>query len=390
MEERKLNLNVPLLSVRRSSTPTFRKSSTPTSSSNGANGKKPENSHLNRRHTLPCHKSDFNLEQVTEPVAVPFHWEQIPGRPKDGSLPDPRSRKEASVTTRSPSQRMLDVIKNLKGKKTEDQDVFMPQNEGKTSRNIAVSRLDYLKEGVNEKTGFNSDNDDDDDVYSDALETLSPTDSFSVNCSVSGVSGFDNQIVKRSGTFSADLQTRDFMMSRFLPAAKAMTLETPHYASKKQPVSGEQPRQIIKVVHPGRAAPVNRNESLKALPYHQDIEDEESEDECDDCADSSSIATKGCGLLPRLCVKNSLCLLNPVPAMKLRTLASMSSARDEIKKLSKAAYSRSQSPTVKKVYKFSSVLSVKLYCYNLEVLSQCLPMLTIFGHHFSACQGSCQ
>ncbi|KAJ9136031.1 hypothetical protein P3X46_033145 [Hevea brasiliensis] len=339
MEERKLNFNVPLLSVRRSSTPT--------KSSNGANREKFENSHLNRRQTLRSHNSDFNLDQVTEPVAIPFHWEQIPGRRKEASMHVPRGRKEAFVT-----QRALDVIRNIKGKKPQDQDVFRHQNEANSFENVVVSGLDRLKEGVNEKAGFNSENDGDndnhDDVYSDALYTLCPTDSSSVNCSVSGVSGFDNQVVKRSGTFSTDPQTRDFMMSRFLPAAKAMTLETPHYASRKQPVSAEQPRQIMKVVHPDRKAPVNRNESLNALPYGQDIEDEESEDECDDCTDSGSIATKGCGMLPRLCVRNSLSLLNPVPVIKVRAHASMSSTRDDIKKLSKAAYARSQSPSVKK------------------------------------------
>ncbi|KAF2309536.1 hypothetical protein GH714_003737 [Hevea brasiliensis] len=279
MEERKLNFNVPLLSVRRSSTPT--------KSSNGANREKFENSHLNRRQTLRSHNSDFNLDQVTEPVAIPFHWEQIPGRRKEASMHVPRGRKEAFVT-----QRALDVIRNIKGKKPEDQDVFRHQNEANSFENVVV--------------------------------------------------------VKRSGTFSTDPQTRDFMMSRFLPAAKAMTLETPHYASRKQPVSAEQPRQIMKVVHPDRKAPVNRNESLNALPYGQDIEDEESEDECDDCTDSGSIATKGCGMLPRLCVRNSLSLLNPVPVIKVRAHASMSSTRDDIKKLSKAAYARSQSPSVKK------------------------------------------
>ncbi|KAF2303057.1 hypothetical protein GH714_013069 [Hevea brasiliensis] len=339
MEERKLNFNVPLLSVRRSSN---------TSSSNGAKGKKVENSQLNRRHTLPSHKSDFNLYQVTEPVAVPFHWEHIPGRPKNDRVPNPQGLKEASVTPRGPPQRVMDIVKNTKGKKPEDQVVFRPQNEANSFKDIVVSGLNCKEEGVNEKAGLNSEIDDDDDVYSDALDTMAPTDSFSVNCSVSGVSGFDNQVLKRSGTFSTDPQTRDFMMSRFLPAAKAMTLETPHYASRKQPVSAEQPRQITNVVLPDRTPPVKRNESLNALSYHQDIEDEESENESDEYADSGSISTKGCGLLPRLSIKNSLCLLNPIAGMKVRTQASVSSTHDDIKRLSKAICARSQSPSVKK------------------------------------------
>ncbi|EEF28419.1 conserved hypothetical protein [Ricinus communis] len=344
MEERKLNFNIPLLSVRRSSTPT--RSSAPTKSSSGEKGKKNDNFHPDRRRTLPSCKPAYILDQVTEPVAVPFQWEQIPGRPKDGAVPDPQGHEEVSVTPRIPPRRVLDVVKHIDNKKPEDQDALTPQIEAKSFTNI-VGRLDCSKEGVDEKAIIILENDDDEDVYSDALDTLSPTDSFSVNCSLSGVSGFDNLAVKPSGTFSIDQQAQDFMMSRFLPAAKAMTLEPPQYASRKQPVSGEQPRQTTKAVNRDRTPPVIRNRSCNIPPYHQDKEDEESEDECDDYSDSGNITAKGCGFLPRLCIKNSLCLLNPVPGMKIRTQTSMSSTKD-IKKLTKAVFSRSQSPTVKK------------------------------------------
>ncbi|KDP21102.1 hypothetical protein JCGZ_21573 [Jatropha curcas] len=338
MEERKLNFNAPLMSVRRSSTAT--------KPSNVTKGKKFENAQLVKRNTLPSYKSDFNLDQVTEPVAVPFHWEQIPGRRKDGSKPDPRGCEEASVTPRFTPRRALDVVKHIEDKKPEDQVAFRPQIQSNSFNDIA-NGLDCSKEGVNEKSDFNSENDDDDDLYSDARDTLSGMDSFSVDCSVSGVSGFDSLAVKPSGTFNADPQTRDFMMSRFLPAAKAMTLEAPQYASRKQPVSGEQPRQIVQVVQRDRTPPVNRKESFNVPSYHQDLVDEESEDECDQYVNYGKIMTKGCGLLPLLCVKNSLRLVNPVPGMKVRNQSPMSAARD-IKRMTKSVYSRSQSPTINK------------------------------------------
>ncbi|CAK7350414.1 unnamed protein product [Dovyalis caffra] len=401
MEERKLNLNAPLLSVRR-----FSNIAT---TSDGAKTKKLENSRLNRRHTLPPYKPDTSLDQVTEPVAVPFHWEQIPGRAKDNSSeppqvpevasvtpkvpprrsldivrhhkgkrepkvpkeasamprissrrvldvvkhqkekPEPKAPKETSVTQRNPPRKVLDLVKHHKEKKPTDQSVSRPKIEA-NSFNEKVKKLDYSREGAKVKAGVNSDDDDDDDVYSDALDTLSPTDSVSMNCSASGLSGFDVPVVKPSGTFSKDQQTRDFMMSRFLPAAKAMALEPAHYASRKQPVAAEQSRQITKVVHGNRTPPPIKSQSI-IIPHHdQDIEEKESEDECDEYEDYGNISTKACGWFPRLCFKNSLGLLNPIPGLKLRTQASMSSTHD-VEKLGRVAYNRSHCQTVKKHFK---------------------------------------
>ncbi|XP_065878649.1 uncharacterized protein [Euphorbia lathyris] len=368
MEERKLNFNAPLLSVRRS----FAR----TAPSNGGNAKKVENSQRSRLLTLASCKADSSLDLVTEPVAVPFNWEQIPGRRKNSSIPDSYQHHEASVAQFSPRMAL--------NEKPEYQNVFRPQVEASSFRGA----FDCSKEGVNDKAVIDFENDD--DVYSDALDTLSGTNSFFGHCSVSDVSGFGNlAIVKHSGTFATDPQIRDFMMSRFLPAAKAMTLEQPHYASRNKPVSGEQPhyasrnkpvsgeqphyasrnkpvsgeqpRLITKVIQRDRNPSVIRNESLNMVPYHQDIEDEQSEDGGYEYSDSSIITTKGCGLLPRLCIKNSLCLLNPVPGMKVRTQNAVhgmrtrtqnseSTSRDShgAKKINKAAFARSQSPTIKR------------------------------------------
>ncbi|XP_050224737.1 uncharacterized protein LOC126674344 [Mercurialis annua] len=329
MEERRLNFNIPLLSVRRSTTPTR------SSARNDEKVNEIENSQLNRQRTLAS--PDCGLDQVTEPVAVPFMWEKIPGRRKDNRMHDSKSHEDAP-------RKALSVVKHIEDKKPEDRVLIRPQINAK-SFNKTTSGLNCSKEEANE------DNDDEDaeDAYSDALDTLSPTDSFSMNCSFSGVSGFDSKVAKPSGTHSTDQHTRDFMMNRFLPAAKAMTLEPPHYAGRRQSVSGEQPKQIVKVIPRDKTPPVIRNE-LRNIPpyYHQDKEEDETEDECDNFSDySSKITAKGCSFLPRLCIKNSLYLLNPVPGLKVKTQTSGSSVRD-VKKLTKAIFSRSQSPTAKK------------------------------------------
>ncbi|KAJ4851402.1 hypothetical protein Tsubulata_014738 [Turnera subulata] len=345
MEERKLNFNAPLLSVRRVAATK--------ASLDGAKGKKTENVRLNRGHgTLPSNKLDSSLDQVTEPVAVPFQWEKIPGEAKDGSISKPKVPEDACVPQKTGSGRIFNVLKQRLENKAAEKNKAEVQSLSRaqtkiTSANATADALDSLKARLNGGAGLDSD-DEDGDMYSDALETLSPTNSLSMNCSMSGVSGLDGPIVKPSGTFATDPLTRDFMMNRFLPAAKAMTLEQPQYASKKQPVPVEQPRQIVKMASVERTPPVRRIEYAIVPSYGLGVDEEESDDEYSECDDSSiNIPTKGCSWVPRLCFKNSLCLLNPVPGLKVRAKGSTSSSH-ESEKRSKAASVRQQSPITRK------------------------------------------
>ncbi|XP_060965890.1 uncharacterized protein LOC115719548 isoform X2 [Cannabis sativa] len=255
MAERKLNLNAPLWSVRRFSKPL--------GTSERENKKK-------AKSKSSVFEPTFKLEQVTKPVAVPFNWEQIPGKAKFNN--DDKEAEEACVVTPT-----------------------MPP-PGKVSFNSG--RVDDDDDGDDDGDG-----DGEDDVYSDALETFSFKDSASLNCS--SENGYE-------GAFSTDPQTRDFMMKRFLPAAKAMALEPPHYAVKKQV---EQPKEVVNTVV-----------GLKRLivPKYGDYregDDEGSEDENNDYdTKTRSISTRGgCGLFPKLCFRNSLNILGPIPGLKLRT-----------------------------------------------------------------------
>ncbi|KAB1210223.1 hypothetical protein CJ030_MR6G003914 [Morella rubra] len=80
----------------------------------------------------------------------------------------------------------------------------------------------------------------------------------------------------------------------------------------------------------------------------QKKEEAESEDEDCEYDYSGNQSAKGCGLLPRLCFKNSFCLLNPVPGIKLRAQVAESSAR-EIARPGKTAYIQSHSQTPQKL-----------------------------------------
>ncbi|KAG7019576.1 hypothetical protein SDJN02_18537 [Cucurbita argyrosperma subsp. argyrosperma] len=344
MEERKLNFNAPLMSVRR-----FAKAS---SSLAKGNEKKSENSQLSRRSTFPVSRPQFNLEQVTEPVAVPFHWEHIPGRAKNDSgsaspevqLPQPPER--TCSTPRLSFRRAVDV----KNHSTEMEACLQDGLEA-TSSNAIVVRLESSKASDARNLASeteNDDDDDDDDDFSDARETLSLTGSFSINnCSVSGLSGYNAPMVRPSGTFRTDPQTRDFMMNRFLPAAKAMVLEPARYSLKKQLVAVEQSRQVKKVTSENRRmSPLKRLDSTLLLQYRKDevhlvdeVDEESDSVSVDDEYDNSvNISARGCGLIPNICLKNSLGLLNPVHGMRSRTMHHLSHSQKINKHAWEATY----------------------------------------------------
>ncbi|KAL9321107.1 hypothetical protein ACSQ67_012946 [Phaseolus vulgaris] len=349
MAERKLNINAPLMSVRRGSA---------TSPSLTEARKKI----LEKRHSLPYHKSDATLDQVTKPVAVPFNWEHIPGRRKGNGGSEPHPPKATSITPspRLPPGNSTNATKQPLERENKAANKFKSSNKSK-SFSVSVAKVDTVKERKTEKiekivesrrSNVKYD-DDDDDAFSDALETLSHTESFSMNCSVSGVSGLENMSANKSGTFSTDQQTRDFMMNRFLPAAKAMTLQPSQYSSKKQSVLVEQqPRDVSKLIREEKK-PLSNRHNTAIIPYHGHGQEEESEDEGDgnECDNSSDIAAKGCGLLPQLHIRNSLCLLNPVAAIKMKNQVSLPSA-SEVVKPNKTSHIRSFSPVpaVKKAW----------------------------------------
>ncbi|KAL6992401.1 hypothetical protein U1Q18_010510 [Sarracenia purpurea var. burkii] len=311
MEKKQLDLDQPLLSVRRFSSTL--------SSSNGANNKNIAKSIPHRQHSLPLHKSEWEVEEVTEPATVPFLWEKVPGRPKGGCKAEAQFPVESSYPPRLPPGRSSDVPRLLL-EAYKDQNVFDPQIEESPLDNTTT-----LWEGLKKEVNSESD----DDGFSDALDTLS------MNHSISDLSGSD---VMSSGIFSADTRTCDFMMNRFLPAAKAMVLDMPQSVSKKQLMTPKRPRQDKKLVGCER-----RSLQSAVVPYYDKyIKDAESEDEDEDdeCAGSGKKSVKVFGLFSRFCIKNSLCLLNPVPGMKAnKTQVPTSSAKKVGNRLTRTSYS---------------------------------------------------
>ncbi|KAL0286782.1 UNVERIFIED_CONTAM: hypothetical protein Scaly_2782500 [Sesamum calycinum] len=103
-----------------------------------------------------------------------------------------------------------------------------------------------------------------------------------------------------------------------------MASETPQYAPKRQHVVQEQPQKVKNIGT--QFKPSLRYGPSFAKRYSHYHDDGEEEEESDDEYDQHESLPAVCGLLPRFCLKSSLCLLNPVPAMSVRTRVPTSSA----------------------------------------------------------------
>ncbi|KAL8510822.1 hypothetical protein ACS0TY_017587 [Phlomoides rotata] len=283
MEDKPLNFNQPFLSVRRH---------TPTATSVRTKKRQIYNS----IPQLPSHRSELKSGPIRNPGAVPFLWEQSPGQPKGELHPQNPNSDKPPVAPKLPPGRHV---------------VHSPRTNGNDSS---------LDQSVGRRKEEKECSESGDEAYVDALDTLSRAESSFLNCSMSGLSDLDN--VKPSGNLSTDRQAREFMMDRFLPAAKAMASETtPQYVHKKQSFLQKQPEKKVNQHKPSlRYGP----SFADRYSYSQDNkEDEESDDEYDQRQNVPAM----CGFLPRFCLKSSLCLLSPVPAMSVRTRVLSSSAK---------------------------------------------------------------
>ncbi|XP_009767174.2 uncharacterized protein LOC107800398 [Nicotiana tabacum] len=319
MEDKQLNLSQPFLSVRRVS---------PTAVSGRDETKKTEYSLPTVTHP-PRYKSELKSGPVRNPGVVPFLWEQSPGKPKYESKRQIRSSEKPPIAPRLPPGRKLkdnqDSDNAHESQNIRKSQIGNTQHSTPSCMNLEekakkIDSIDCSKEIKQDKE--KSESEDGDEAYMDAPDKLSRTESFFLNCSLSGLSGLDEPAAKPFSISLTDPQTRDFMIDRFLPAAKAMasekTLEMPHCAPRKQPAVQEQPRQLKKVVN-GDKRPQLRYGPSFARHYSQFHDNGEEEESDDDSYDDGNVPYKVCGLLPRFCLKSSFCLLNPVPGMSVRT-----------------------------------------------------------------------
>ncbi|CAH8294103.1 unnamed protein product [Eruca vesicaria subsp. sativa] len=204
MEEKQLDLNRPLLSVRRPTQAS--ETEIKTRSSDSVTNKIPPAS-------PPVYKSDSKSGPVRNPGTVPFQWEHKPGKPKDETKPDLQRFVEPHYVPKLPPGR------------------------------VRVMKPDTIPNHVEDAKSCGS-RCEDDDTYLDAADMLSRSESFFYNCS--NVSGHGTQM-EPFGSLSSDRQTQDLMMGRFLPAAKALTSETPPPHLSRKPPKPEEPAKVVVV-----------------------------------------------------------------------------------------------------------------------------------------------
>ncbi|CAH8299239.1 unnamed protein product [Eruca vesicaria subsp. sativa] len=265
---------------------------------------------------------DPNTNEIGLASSVPFTWEQSPGRLKadDSITPQQVPDSTQEVTTQG---KVMDIFNCPEESETED-------------------------------------------VFSDARDTLSRISSN--QSSITGVSGYGVADTKNR---SEDLQSRDFMLNRFLPAAKAMTVEQPHYGSNRKPSTfmPEPTMQIRDLVPEEKRQNPNK---YALVPYHnhqQDIDDEESvEDDDGDVSEYASLSRRGCGMLPQFCFKESVAMLNTVPGFKAKQ---KSPSHDQVKS-SKVSQLKSRFQSIKQL----ALDSVSKHKFGSKVLSPVHPNLT--------------
>ncbi|XP_030462978.1 uncharacterized protein LOC115682781 [Syzygium oleosum] len=336
MEDRQLNYNQPLLSTRRfPSTPTF---------SGGAKDQGMRGDPLAKLPPLPpAYRSELKSGPISSPGTVPFTWERSPGRPKHERTMQIQTLRPPPGSPKLSSDRTMNVKKQSLDKVCDSNRNFLSQRvnvvPNDASKGGEAAACEGSKKGVSEEG---------DEVYVDAQDTLSRTESFFFNCSLSGISGLDGPDNGASGKFSTNPEMQDFMMDRFLPAAQAMASETPPRPTRKQPLKREQPKFVnraINVVKQQREQHYRPPAISHYAPELIGVDNRGADDDDDDGGEydePEKSSFKGCGLLPRFCLK-SFCLLNPVPSVKTQAAGHVSLAHRVQAKSSRNVSSKERS-----------------------------------------------
>jgi Protein of unknown function (DUF688) len=377
-DDKKIDLDAPLLSIRRFSLDPPASSPTP-SNSNATNNS--TNKVSSRRYSLPFYKPDVKSGPVRNPGVIPFVWEQRPGQPKPGAnspsrplyvAPKPPPVKMgSSVRTRKPVTSYSSSVNESKDpcfedsncpnnerldekqEQSKEEEKFdeppqaVPENAQAKSR-CGISNGNHetqetekdkqMKEQEEKETKkeeqeqkqnqIREESEEEEDNFSDALDTLSRTESSFMNCSVSGLSELPAGPMKQSPLpGGSDLDAREFMIGRFLPAAQAVATESPQYTFRKAPgPARELPKPPQPIVGTGitpsqRRIPVPlpfQHQPKYENNFDEEEEDEDEEEDGDEFEESRRFYARGCGFLPSFCMKSSLLMMNPVPGMKGR------------------------------------------------------------------------
>ncbi|CAN8245971.1 unnamed protein product [Cochlearia groenlandica] len=137
-----------------------------------------------------------------------------------------------------------------------------------------------------------------------AFDVVSSTASFSVNCSTNGVISDDDENGDRSSDVSKDDVILDLIMSKFLPAAKAIAMKQ---QKKQSPLYQQEKKKKKQSIAQHKVSMVTNQDF-----NHYDYDDNHG-DGIDQKPYSSSDSKKALfGFMPRNCAKNSMDVLSRV------------------------------------------------------------------------------
>ncbi|KAK1425382.1 hypothetical protein QVD17_20734 [Tagetes erecta] len=325
MDKKGLNINRPLLSVRRFSSV----------SSSSKNENRRNDSYLSVRPAVECSKTGSISKPLMNSGSVPFGWEHTPGRPKN---------ENASTVSKVPPGRFFKPRKIIK-----------PECSKFVKKESSGPRYDEYGDSSGE-------------VYMDALDTLSRGETSFRSCNASGVNGFGSNVkpsalhscsARGVNGFGSNMKTsalssfsasglngfgsnvkpsaflladpRNFMLGRFLPAARAIAKDVPRHSFKENNVKTK-PQEVKKLVH--KDSNDNKVHHRYEPNFVKDVTHDKEEEQDDYDSDyeyqvRGKKSSRFCGLIPRFCSANSVhgmsmrTILPNAPANK--TLASSSS-----------------------------------------------------------------
>ncbi|CAN8247555.1 unnamed protein product [Cochlearia groenlandica] len=310
-EDKQLDFNLPLISIRRPATTQTLEAEKKTKTRSFDSSAKNKNPPPPSSPPLPpVYKSDIKSGPVRNPGTVPFQWEHKPGKPKI-------ERESVSSVFVEPPK--LPPGRVLKG------NLRLETKANVQTKTIRSNDVEDVKSYISRYDDACNDDGGSDGIFLEVSDRLSRTESFFYNCSnVSGGVDGHGLLVEPFGTLSSDRQTQDLMMGRFLPAAKALTSETtlPRLA-KKPPKPQEPSRQVMKKVVQAK----ERQDKGEIGPYRYKHSRSDSQEEEEDGDMSSSMASGVCGILPQICLRSSFGLLNTVPSVRLQAQRAVSVRR---------------------------------------------------------------
>lgn len=274
--------------------------------------------------------SELSRESLRAPGAVPFVWEQTPGRRKptaSGEAYPPPSPPPPETPASQPAKRTLAALFRQPSLEAADFPYSVPSNippitAPPTADHPRCSRGPYSVVQHTPPPLVSNDGDAASDANSDAVTAT--VGDLSVDASL--ISG----AVQPSTSTASD--TRDFIMHRFLPAAHAIAWDTPQMPSRRfvPPVSRS---SVDARPSPLRyaATPTKKALSARALPLPlirsqgASLNDGDGDDDDDD--DEQPVSMRACGMFS-FRIRNALLQFH-------RSCASPSRSKQQNKKSNK-------------------------------------------------------